>query len=118
MTLGAIATKARFLTNTDTNSYPDSVLLVDIDIWLQKVASMMFDLQDDSCLNLGIPWGRRSCGLSREILLVSLSGNTNVFPFTPMHPSVSVGESHPMKRLFKKALPVIWKYELGFVAYF
>lgn len=48
MKLGDIATKARLLTNTDTTSYPDSALLVDINIWLQKVASMIFDSQDDS----------------------------------------------------------------------
>lgn len=48
MTLGQIATKVRSLTNTDVNSYTDTNLLIDINIWLQKIASMIFDSQDDS----------------------------------------------------------------------
>lgn len=48
MTLGDIALKARTLTNTDTSSYTDALLLIDINVWLQKVASIIFDSQDDS----------------------------------------------------------------------
>lgn len=48
MTLGNIATKARALTNTDINSYPDANLLIDLNIWWQKVASIILDSQDDS----------------------------------------------------------------------
>jgi hypothetical protein len=48
MTLGDIATKARFLTNTDTNSYPDANLLIDINLWYQKVVSMILESVDES----------------------------------------------------------------------
>lgn len=48
MKLGDIAAKARLLTNTDTSSYPDSNLLVDINLWYQKVITIIFDSQDDS----------------------------------------------------------------------
>lgn len=48
MTLGDIATKARFLTNTDTTSYPDANLLIDINIWYHKVVSMILESQDES----------------------------------------------------------------------
>ncbi len=50
MTLGAIAQKARKLTNTtgDLTAYSDSDLLIDINIWYQKVASMIFESQDNS----------------------------------------------------------------------
>lgn len=48
MTLGEIATKARALTNTDTSNYPDATLLIDINIWLAKVGSIIFDSQDSS----------------------------------------------------------------------
>lgn len=48
MTLGDIATKARALTNTDTVSYTDANLLIDINIWYQKVVSMILESQDES----------------------------------------------------------------------
>lgn len=48
MTLGDIATKARSLTNTDTTSYTDANLLIDINIWYQKVVSMILESQDES----------------------------------------------------------------------
>lgn len=48
MTLGDIAIKARDLTGTDINSYPDANLLIDINIWYQKIVSMIFDSQDDA----------------------------------------------------------------------
>lgn len=47
MTLGDIATKARSLTNTDTSSYTDANLLIDINIWYQKVVSMILESADD-----------------------------------------------------------------------
>lgn len=36
------------LTNTDISSYPDAQLLIDINIWYQKIVSMIFESQDDS----------------------------------------------------------------------
>lgn len=48
MTLGDIATKARALTGTDSNSYTDANLLIDINLWLQKIVGMIFDSQDES----------------------------------------------------------------------
>lgn len=48
MTLGEIATKARFLTTTDTTSWGDSQMLIDINIWYQKVVSMILESQDES----------------------------------------------------------------------
>lgn len=48
MTLGDIATKARALTNTDTTSYTDANLLIDINIWYQKVVSMILESVDES----------------------------------------------------------------------
>lgn len=47
-TLGDVATKARALTHTDTGSYTDANLLIDINLWYQKVADMIFQSQDDS----------------------------------------------------------------------
>ena len=48
MTLGDIATKARAITNTDTTSYTDANLLIDLNIWYQKVVSMILESQDES----------------------------------------------------------------------
>lgn len=48
MTLGDIATKARNLTNTDISTYSDANLLIDVNIWLQKVVGMILDAQDES----------------------------------------------------------------------
>lgn len=47
MTLGDIATKARALVNADTVSYPDANLLIDINIWYQKVISMILESMDE-----------------------------------------------------------------------
>lgn len=47
-TLGDVATKARSLTHTDTTSYTDANLLIDINLWYQKVADMILGSQDDS----------------------------------------------------------------------
>lgn len=48
MTLGDVATKARFITNTDTTSWPDSQLLIDINIWYHKVVSMILESMDEA----------------------------------------------------------------------
>ncbi len=48
MNLGDVSTKARALTHSDTTSYTDANLLIDINIWYQKVASMIFESQDNS----------------------------------------------------------------------
>lgn len=48
MTLGDIATTARFYTNTDTSSYTDAQLLININIWYQKIVSIIFESQDDT----------------------------------------------------------------------
>lgn len=48
MTLGDVATKARALTNSDTVSYTDANLLIDINIWYHKVVSMILESQDEA----------------------------------------------------------------------
>lgn len=48
MTIGDIATKARAITHSDSVSYTDANLLIDINIWYQKVASMILESQDDT----------------------------------------------------------------------
>lgn len=48
MTLGDIAIKARNLVNTNTTNYSDALLLIDINIWYQKVATMILESQDDA----------------------------------------------------------------------
>lgn len=48
MTLGDVANKARALTHSDTSSYTAANLLIDINIWYQKVVSMIFESQDDT----------------------------------------------------------------------
>lgn len=48
MTLGDINTKALALTHADTSSYPDANMLIDINLWYQKIVSMIFESQDDS----------------------------------------------------------------------
>lgn len=48
MTLGDIALTARFLTNSDSTSYTDAQLLININTWYQKVVSMIFESQDES----------------------------------------------------------------------
>lgn len=48
MTLGDVANKARALTHSDTSSYTAANLLIDVNIWYQKVVSMIFESQDDT----------------------------------------------------------------------
>lgn len=48
MILSNIALKARDLVNADTSSYPDANLLNDINIWYQKVATMILEAQTDA----------------------------------------------------------------------
>lgn len=48
MTIGEIAIKARSLVNADTTNYPDSKLLVDLNIWYQKAVTMILEAQDDA----------------------------------------------------------------------
>lgn len=48
MTLGDIAIKARSLVNANSTNYPDANLLIDINLWYQKVTTMILDSQDDS----------------------------------------------------------------------
>lgn len=48
MTIGDIANKVRFDTNTDTTSYTDASLLINLNVWYQKVVSMILESQDES----------------------------------------------------------------------
>lgn len=48
MTLGDIAVKARALTNTDSTAYPDANLLIDINIYYQKVVTMILESMDET----------------------------------------------------------------------
>ena len=48
MTLSDIKTKARDLVNATVTTYPDANLLIDINLWYQKVATMILEAQDDS----------------------------------------------------------------------
>lgn len=47
-TLGDIANKARALTHSDTTQYTAVNLVIDINIWYQKVVSAILESQDDS----------------------------------------------------------------------
>lgn len=47
-TLGAVATKARALTHSDTSSYTAANLLIDINLWYEKIVTMIFESQDDT----------------------------------------------------------------------
>lgn len=48
MTLNDINTKITSLTGADTNQYPNSQRVVDMNIWLQKIAGMIYDSQDET----------------------------------------------------------------------
>lgn len=48
MTLGDIANKSRALTHTDTGSYTASNLLIDINVWYEKIVSMILESQDET----------------------------------------------------------------------
>lgn len=48
MTLGEINTKVLSLTHADTSSYPDATMLIDINMWYQKITDMIFESQDDT----------------------------------------------------------------------
>lgn len=47
-TLGDVANKARALTHTDTISYTGANILIDINLWYQKIVSMILESQDDT----------------------------------------------------------------------
>lgn len=47
-TLGDVANKARSLTHTDTGSYTAANLLIDINLWYQKIVDMIMESQDDT----------------------------------------------------------------------
>lgn len=48
MTLGDINTKVLNLTHTDATVYTDANMLIDVNIWYQKVISMIFEAQDST----------------------------------------------------------------------
>lgn len=48
MTLGDVNQKVLALTHTDTTTYPDATMLIDINIWYQKIISMIFESQDST----------------------------------------------------------------------
>ena len=47
-TIATIATKARGLVETDSTSYPDAELAIDLNVWYHKIATMILDSQDES----------------------------------------------------------------------
>lgn len=48
MTLSDIATKARSLTGTDSTTYTNANLLIDINLWQHKIVTMIMGSQDES----------------------------------------------------------------------
>lgn len=46
MTLAEIQSKIYALTSTDSASYPNATMLIDLNIWQHKIASMIIDSQD------------------------------------------------------------------------
>lgn len=48
MTLGDVNTKVLSDTHADTSSYPDALMLININIYLQKFVSIVFESQDDT----------------------------------------------------------------------
>jgi hypothetical protein len=48
MTLADIASTVRFLTNSDSTSYTDAQLLINLNTWYQKIVTMIFESQDES----------------------------------------------------------------------
>lgn len=48
MTIGDVSTKITNLTTTDTNTYPNSDRLIDINLWGQKIVSMILDSEDET----------------------------------------------------------------------
>lgn len=48
MLLGEINQKTLALVHADTSSYTDANMLIDINMWYQKVVSMIFESQDDT----------------------------------------------------------------------
>lgn len=48
MTLGDAAAWARFKTDTDTVSYTDANLLIALNVWYQKIVSMILESQDET----------------------------------------------------------------------
>lgn len=48
MTIGDIAIKARDLLNTNSTDYADANMLIDINIWYQKIANWILEAQDSS----------------------------------------------------------------------
>lgn len=47
-TIGDINTKVSNLTTTDTNQYPNSDRLIDINLWQQKIVGMIMDAEDET----------------------------------------------------------------------
>lgn len=48
MTIGDIATKSRFDTNTDSTTYSNANLLINLNVWYQKIVSMILESQDEA----------------------------------------------------------------------
>src|ERR1035437_1647870 len=47
MTLSDIQNKIYSLTGTDVTSYPNATMLIDLNLWYQKIVSMILDAQDE-----------------------------------------------------------------------
>lgn len=54
MTLGDIATKARGLLKTDSSIYTNANLLIDLNIWYQKIVTMILESMDDADFDDGL----------------------------------------------------------------
>lgn len=71
MTLGDIATEARFKTESDTTSYPDANLLIHINLWYQKIVTMILESMDlsdfdDSTITGSYPIATRTLAVQRD----------------------------------------------------
>ena len=71
MVLGDIATQARFLTNSDSTSYPDANLLININNWYQKIVTMILESMDlsdfdDASISTTYPIATRTLANRRD----------------------------------------------------
>lgn len=99
MTLADIQTKIYALTNTNSTSYPNANMLIDINMWYQKIVSMILDAQDetswDDTNQTSYPIWKFNLALQRDYSIPTTLNMLKIKSLSISYDSVSIYRATP-----------------------
>lgn len=100
MTLSDIQNKIYSLTDTDSTSYPNANMLIDLNLWNQKIVSMIIDSQDegsyDDPLNTSYPIFKTLLTANRDVQIPTSIRSLKVKNLSVSYDGVNLYRAEPL----------------------